>query len=70
MIICLAGTFLGDSKFEFLLNREHAAAVGQHHVVGGAAAFTQAGFSDAATVHFYQGSVGAHLALGEGSLPL
>lgn len=70
MIICPAGAFSGDSKFEVLLTRDHEAAVGLCHVVGGTAAFTQAGSGDSATVHFYQGSVGAHLALEEGSMPL
>lgn len=70
MIICPAGIFSRDSEFECLLSREHEAAVGQCHVVGGAGAFTQAGSGDSAMVHFYQGSVGAHLALEEGSMPL
>lgn len=69
MIICLTGTFSGDSKFVFAY-QGNKATVGHCHVAGGATAFTQARFSDSAMVHFYQGSVGTHLALAEGFMLL
>lgn len=53
-----------------LLVGEHRAVVDQRHAVGGVAALTHAGLSDAAAVNLHLGCLGAHLALKEGLLHL